>query len=179
MPAFDLRLLESIVSNTPNVIAGITRDLPEPVLKLNEGPDTWSCFDVVGHLIHGEHTDWIPRTRQILAGNKRFIPFEREAMFRNSAGKSFSDLIKEFHELRRESVDALKSFKLTDRELDMTGLHPEFGEVTLRQHLASWATHDLGHIAQICRVLAKHWKPEIGPWHAYLSIVNWEGSAKK
>ena len=88
MGAFDVGFVESVVTNTPTVIAGITRDLPEDVLKLNEGEDTWSCFDVVGHLIHGERTDWIPRTQQIIAGKRRFVPFEREAMFRNSAGKT-------------------------------------------------------------------------------------------
>jgi hypothetical protein len=179
MNSFDLPLVESIVSNTPTVVAMLTQGLAEDVLRLNEGPGTWSCFDVVGHLIHGERTDWIPRTKQILAGNKRFIPFEREAMFRNSAGEPFAQLIKEFEQLRRENVETLKALKLTDAQLNMTGLHPEFGEVKLRQHLATWATHDLGHIAQICRVLAKHMKEEIGPWQAYLSIVHWQGSAAR
>lgn len=177
MDAFDLRRLEAVLSNTPTVIAAITQDLPDNLLKRNEGPGTWSCFDVVGHLIHGERTDWIPRTKQILEGNRRFTPFEREAMFRHSAGKRSPDLVKEFAELRRESLQALKGFKLSDADLRLTGLHPEFGEVTLRQHLATWATHDLGHIAQICRVLAKQSKEEIGPWQAYLSIVHWQGSA--
>src|SRR5262245_27307137 len=108
MDRFDLHLVESIVSNTPAVIAGITRELPEEMLKSNEGPGTWSCFDVVGHLIHGERTDWIPRTKQMLAGNKRFIPFEREAMFRHSAGKQFAELMHEFEQLRREGVETLR-----------------------------------------------------------------------
>lgn len=176
MSTFDLRRLEAILSNTPTTIAAITRGLPEEVLKRNEGAGTWSCFDVVGHLIHGERTDWIPRTKQILEGNRRFVPFEREAMFRNSAGKRFADLVKEFKELRREGIQTLRSFKLTEAKLRQTGLHPEFGEITLQQHLATWATHDLGHIAQICRVLAKQWKEEIGPWQKYLSIVHWQGS---
>ena len=179
MNSFDLRFVESVVSNTPAVIAGITRELPEGVLNLSEGPGTWSCFDVVGHLIHGERTDWIPRTKQILAGNKRFVPFEREAMFANSVGKHFDELMTEFEQLRRENVDTLKNLRLTDAHLNLTGIHPEFGEVTLRQHLATWATHDLGHIAQICRVLAKQLKQEIGPWQAYLSIVHWQGSATR
>jgi DinB superfamily len=178
MDTFDLQRLESILNGTPSAIATLTRDLPEDLLKCNEGSGTWSCFDVVGHLIHGERTDWIPRTKQILAGNKRFIPFEREAMFRNSAGKRFADLMQEFEQLRRDNVKTLQSLRLTDSKLNMTDLHPEFGEVTLRQHLATWATHDLGHIAQICRVLAKQWKEEIGPWRAYLSIVQWQGSAR-
>ena len=178
MAGLDLRFVESVVTNTPAVIAGITRDLPEDVLKLNEGEGTWSCFDVVGHLIHGERTDWIPRTQQILTGNKRFVPFEREAMFRNSAGKRFAELMGEFEQLRRENVLILTNLRLTDAQLNLTGIHPEFGEVTLCQHLATWATHDLGHIAQICRVLAKHLKQEIGPWQAYLSIVHWQGSAR-
>jgi hypothetical protein len=177
MDTFDLRRLEAILSNTPNTIAAITRGLPEDLLKRNEGEGTWSCFDVVGHLIHGERTDWIPRTKQILEGNRRFVPFEREAMFRNSAGKRFADLMKEFEQVRHEGIQTLNSFKLGDAKLRLTGLHPEFGEVTLQQHLATWATHDLGHIAQICRVLAKQWKEEIGPWQAYLSIVQWQGSA--
>ena len=99
-------------------------------------------------------------------------------MFRKSAGKRFAELMREFKQLRRENVRTLKDLRLTDAQLNLTGIHPEFGEVTLRQHLATWATHDLGLIAQICRVLAKHLKQEIGPWQAYLSIVHWQGSAR-
>lgn len=177
MEILDIHVVESVLSNTPLVVRSMTRELPEEVLKRNEGASTWSCFDVVGHLIHGERTDWIPRTKQILAGNRRFVPFEREAMFRNSIGKSLPELVEEFEQLRHENVQILKNLQLTDAKLQLTGIHPEFGEVTLRQHLSTWATHDLGHIAQICRVLAKQWKEDIGPWRAYLSIVHWEGSA--
>ncbi|MFI5135299.1 MAG: DinB family protein, partial [Chitinophagales bacterium] len=125
------------------------------------------------HLINGEKTDWIPRMKIILSkdGDKRFEPFDRFAQFKESKGKSLQQLIDEFKTLREKSIDELKKANLSDEDLEKTGIHPEFGTVTLKQHLSSWVVHDLGHIAQIARVMAKQYHDEVGPWKKYLTIL--------
>jgi hypothetical protein len=147
--------------------------LPELSIRATEGPDTWSPFDVVGHLIHGEKTDWIPRLEIILAddGPHNFLPFDRTAMFKECQGKSLDDLLEEFMSLRASNVGRLKAASLTVRDFQKTGNHPEFGEVTLAQLLSAWAAHDLDHISQIARVLAKQHYEAVGPWVAYLRIL--------
>lgn len=164
----------AVLSRTPAVLDSLLRDLPDAWTLPNEGPDTWSAFDVVGHLIHGEKTDWIPRARLILsdAADKRFESFDRFAQFENSRGKTLSQLLDAFAHVRQENLNALKAWNLTDADLDKTGIHPEFGTVTLRQHLATWVAHDLGHIAQIARVMAKQYREETGPWVKFLGILN-------
>lgn len=163
----------AILSRTPPALRELLGGLPPEWAAANEGPDTWSPFDVLGHLIHGERTDWIPRAEIILgaSGDKRFEPFVRDAMLEFSAGKTLDGLLAEFAALRKESVRKLEAFGLDDRKLAMTAIHPEFGEVTLRQHLATWVAHDLSHIAQVARVLAKQYRGEVGPWTKYLSIL--------
>lgn len=163
-----------VLSRTPSVLDRLLRDLPDAWILPSEGPDTWSAYDVVGHLIHGEKTDWIPRARLILSdvADKRFESFDRFAQFENSRGKTLSQLLDEFAFLRTENLDTFDSWNLQQTDLDKTGIHPEFGTVTLRQHLATWVTHDLGHIAQIARVMAKQYKEEVGPWVRYLGILN-------
>jgi hypothetical protein len=143
-------------------------------INATEGPNTWSPFDILGHLIHGERAEWIPRARLILdqGPNRRFAPFDRTAMFRESKGRSLSQLLEEFAHLRTASLTTLAGWRLTDQQLALEGEHPEFGRVTLRQLLATWVTHDLGHIAQIARVMAKQYREAIGPWRAYLPIVD-------
>jgi hypothetical protein len=128
----------------------------------------------VGHLIHGERTDWIPRARIILeqGSDRRFTPYDRFAQFRESEGKSLGDLLDEFTQLRAENLAVLGGWHLTDAQLALTGEHPEFGTVTLRQLLATWVGHDLGHVAQIARVMAKQYREAIGPWRAYLPIMD-------
>ncbi len=140
----------------------------------NEGEATWSAYDVVGHLIHGEKTDWLPRTKIILrqGGSTRFVPFDRFAQFENSKGKSLDQLLSEFKTLRKSNIADLKSLNIEDKDLELTGIHPEFGKVTLRQLLATWVTHDLGHIVQVSRVMAKLYKTEAGPWVKYLKVLN-------
>ena len=140
----------------------------------NEGPDTWSPYVIVGHLIHGERADWIPRAKIVLAQGpqRRFTLFDREAQFRESAGKSVSELLDEFALLRAENLGTLASWNLTDRQLSLEGEHPEFGLVTMRQLLSTWVVHDLGHIAQMARVMAKQYRGAIGPWRAYLPVVD-------
>ena len=164
---------DSLLVRTPVVLRALLDGLPDAAWYANEGPGTWSPFDVLGHLIHADHADWIPRARRILEHGESlpFEPFDREAQFRESEGKSPSQLIAAFAEAREASLAALQAMELTDTDLNRTGTHPAFGRVTLGQLLATWVTHDLDHIAQIARVLAKRNAQAVGPWAAYLSVL--------
>lgn len=139
----------------------------------NEGGDTWTVYDIVGHLIQGEKTDWIARMEIILSDNpdKTFEPFDRFAQFEESKGKSLTQLLDEFKNLRQKNMEHVRSKKLTAKDLEATGIHPAFGAVTLSQLLSTWTVHDLNHIAQISRVMAKQYKAEVGPWVEYLRIL--------
>jgi uncharacterized damage-inducible protein DinB len=150
------------------------QDVPDEWLFSNEGPDTWSPFDVLGHLIHGEETDWIPRARMILEhGDQRaFEPFDRFAMFEKSKGKSLRELLAKFEQLRDESLRQLDELNLSPESLTKRGKHPELGVVTLSELLATWVVHDLSHIGQIVRVMSKQYGESVGPWRAYLPILN-------
>ena len=143
--------------------------------KWTTGSDdaNWTPFDVVGHLIHGEETDWIPRARIIVeqGENRTFVPFDRFAQFESSKGRSLDELLDEFARLRSENIDTLRSWNLTDDQLDLEGIHPELGTVTLRQLLATWVVHDLNHIRQIVTAMARRYEDEVGPWREYLSIL--------
>ena len=162
----------AILDRTPAILNAWLEGLPETWTRATEGDGTWSPYDVIGHLIHGERTDWIPRARHILTGERRpFEPFDRTAQFTESAGKSLHELLATFADARRENVAALAGMNLTDEDLDRTGLHPELGEVTLGQLLAAWVVHDLDHVAQIARTMAKVYTEAVGPWSAYLSIL--------
>jgi hypothetical protein len=162
-----------VLSRTPGVLRALLAGLSEPWTQSNCGSDTFSPFDVVGHLIHGERTDWMPRARWILAkgASEPFPPFDRFAQQRESAGKSMDDLIREFELLRSRSVSELADLRLDAAQLALTGLHPALGPVTLRQLFATWVVHDLNHLAQISRALAYRYKSEVGPWSAYLPIL--------
>ena len=162
-----------ILKRTPSTLNSMLREIPEAWLTQNEGAETWSPYDVVGHLIHGEETDWIPRARIILEhGEARaFEPFDRVAMFDKSKGKSIAELLDTFAALRKESLHELNEMKLTPALLEKRGKHPELGVVTMKQLLASWVVHDLGHVRQILRVMAKQYRDAVGPWRAYLSIL--------
>ena len=148
--------------------------LPASWTSATEGPETWSPYDIVGHLIHGERTDWIPRARIVLdqGANRRFTPYDRFAQFRESKGKTLGELLDEFERLRGRNLETLAAWQLTESQFALEGQHPELGAVTLRQLLASWVVHDLGHIAQCARVMAKQYREAIGPWAEYLPIVN-------
>lgn len=163
-----------VLSRTPGILRGLLANLPAEWIAGNEGPQTWSPYDVVGHLIHGEKTDWIPRARQILHGpaDVPFEPFDRLAQFREGQGESLGDLLTELENLRRENLRELASFGLSEADLDREGVHPAFGRVTLRQLLATWVCHDLSHLAQVARVMAKRYREAVGPWREYLSILN-------
>lgn len=170
---FDLESTHNLLARTPALLDAWLRGLPREWAHATEGPKTWSPFDVVGHLIHGERTDWIPRARIILAseGPKTFEPFDRFAQLTAHRGKTLDELLDTFAELRRESLAALAALDLSPADLERTGEHPQLGTVTLRQLLATWVAHDQGHVAQIARVLTKQYRDEVGPWKAYLRLL--------
>jgi len=170
---FELAAGMEILVRTPGSLRSLLAGLSEPWLNSNEGSGTWCPFDVLGHLVHGEKTDWIPRARIILAQGEStaFAPFDRFAQEKESAGKSVADLLDEFETLRRANLKDLAGFDLTPRELELEGVHPEFGQVSLNQLLATWVVHDLGHIAQITRVMARKYTAEVGPWRKYLGVL--------
>ena len=170
---FDLAEGIAVLERTPSVLRTLLADLPGAWTTVNEGADTWSAFDVVGHLIDGEETDWIPRARIILARDhsRRFEPFDRTRHFALNRGRTLEQLLDRFAELRTENLGVLCGFAIGSRELELTGVHPEFGVVTLRQLLATWVAHDLGHLVQIARVMARRYRSDAGPWRAYLSVI--------
>lgn len=169
----DLKQAIAVLERTPATLNSLLLGLSDPWLVQNEGPDTWSPYDVVGHLIHGEETDWIPRAKIILEhGEERaFEPFDRVAMFEKFKHKSMSDLLDTFTRMRAESLDELQQMNLTPELLEKRGNHPELGVVTLKQLLATWVVHDLGHVRQVVRVMARQYRDAVGPWKAYLSVL--------
>ena len=164
----------AMLQRTPAVLDSMLSGLPDGWIRAHEGEQTWSPFDVVGHLIHGERTDWIPRAKIILEhGEARpFDTFDRFAQFTASEGRTLASLLDEFAALRKKSLDELAILGLTDIDLDRRGRHPELGVVTLRQLLATWVAHDLDHVVQISRVLARQCSDDVGPWRAYLRIIS-------
>ncbi len=166
------RSIEALERTPPTLVAflgGLDRDW----YQANEGPDTFSPFDVVGHLIDGDETDWIPRARIILAKGEDpvFQPYDRFRHQARNAGRPLESLLTEFAQLRAANLEVLRGWRLTEVELDLPGNHPALGPVTLRHLLSTWVVHDLGHLAQIARVMAKQYRGEIGPWVAYLPVV--------
>ncbi len=171
---FQLERAREILTRTPDTLNSLLRGLPDEWVLSNEGPDSWSPFDVVGHLVHGEETDWIPRVKTILeyGESRAFEPFDRFAMFERSRGKSLGDLLDIFGRLRGESLKELEEMHLTPETLGRRGMHPELGAVTLGQLLSTWVVHDLGHIGQIVRVMAKQYDEAVGAWGAYLPVLS-------
>lgn len=171
----EFRLDEAVplLRRTPDVVRTLLQGVPDAWVRAREGPETWSPYDIVGHLIHGERTDWIPRVEHILAHADAvaFPPFDREAMFTASAGHPLDELLDTFADLRRKSLARLDALDLADADLDRRGRHPELGPVTMRQHLATWVVHDGTHVSQIVRVMATQYSEAVGPWRAYLSIL--------
>lgn len=162
-----------ILDRTPSVLRTLLSGLADEWIMNNEGPETFSPFDVIGHLIHGEKTDWAARTKIILEKGTTvpFTPWDRFAQFRDSEGKSLEQLLDEFERLRKENMKWMRSLQLTTDDLDKKGIHPGLGEVTLRNLLATWVVHDLTHVAQVTRVMAKQYKEEMGPWPEYFRIL--------
>lgn len=174
MADYDVAEAMAILRRTPTVLDGWLRGLSDDWVMENEGPDTFSPYDVVGHLVHGEKADWIGRARIILeeGEGRPFDPFDRFAMYEESKGKTLSDLLDEFAALRAENLATLEEMALTDEDLDRKGTHPDLGTVELRQLLATWTVHDLSHIAQIARVMAKQYRSATGPWRKYIPLLD-------
>jgi hypothetical protein len=172
--SFTIEKSIEILERTPAVLEAMLGGVSADWTEINEGGETWTVFDVLGHLVHGEKTDWVPRAEIILSDSKdkTFKPFDRFAQFEESRGKTLAELLTEFKELRRKNVEVLRLKKLTGVNLEQTGVHPAFGEVTLAQLLATWTVHDLDHVAQVSRVMAKQYKEAVGPWAEYLKILN-------
>jgi len=167
----------SLLRRTPAVLDALLRDLPEVWTLRSEGPDTWSAYDVVGHLIHGEQTDWIPRTKRILESgeSKPFDKIDRFAQFRDSAGKSLPQLLDEFAAARADSLRELESLNLKPEDLERRGMHQALGVVTLSQLLSTWAAHDLTHLHQISRIMAHQYREAVGPWTQFLGVMQCSG----
>ena len=170
---FDLDLSMQVLARTPGTLRALLDGVDERWVRATEGPETFSPFDVVGHLVDGEETDWIPRARIILARGPdlTFEPYDRFRHYTRSAGQTLATLLDAFTRLRAANLELLAGWKLTDRELDLPGDHPSLGRVTLRQLLASWVVHDLGHIAQTARVMAKQYRDDVGPWVRYMPVL--------
>jgi len=170
---FELEKATEVLGRTPAVVRSMVSGLSDDWTASSELKDVWGVFDVVGHLIHADETDWIPRAEVILAqGEDRdFPPFDRFGQFEKSRGKTLSELLDEFDAIRKECIATVRGWELTDEKLELRGVHPEFGEVTLKQLLATWVVHDLTHIRQIATIMAKKYEEAAGPWKAYLSIL--------
>ncbi len=171
---FDLESAEQILRRTPATLSSLVRGLPEDWLRHDEGPGTWNVFAIVGHLIHGERTDWMPRVRIILAhGPERpFEPFDRFAQLEEGKGRQLSQLLDELSALRARNLDELVGLQLSPEQLALKGRHPELGLVTLGQLLSTWVVHDLDHLVQAARVMARCYAEEVGPWRAYLRVLS-------
>ena len=163
-----------LLARTPATLDTLLRGLPPWWTAANEGPDSWSAFDVIGHLVHGEETDWMPRVKIILehGDSRTFETFNREAQFEASSPTTLESRLDEFAALRRDNLRELDALMLTEADLDRTGRHPAFGVVTLRQLLATWVAHDLDHVMQIARVLGRQYTGDVGPWRAYLRVIS-------
>ena len=167
----------ALLSRTPSALNALLRDLPETWTLRNEGENTWSAFDVIGHLNHGERTDWMPRAKMILqfGETQAFVPFDRSGHVREIQGKSLCQLLDEFARLRSKNLKELWALNLQPEDLDRRGRHPVFGVVTLSQLLATWAAHDLNHLHQISRVMTHQYRQAVGPWSAYLGVLHCAG----
>ncbi len=170
---FSLSKSIEILERTPDVLIAMLQNVSIDWTENNEGSETWSVHDVVGHLIHGEKTDWVPRMEVILSDklNKTFEPFDRFAQLEDGKGKSLAELLVEFKNLRQKNIEHLNLKKISDRDVEQRGVHPQLGEVSLSQLISTWTVHDLNHIAQISRIMAKQYKSAVGPWIEFLRIL--------
>jgi hypothetical protein len=167
----------ALLERTPKALDALLRDLPETWTKRNEGGESWTAFDVVGHLVHGELTDWLPRMRRILefGESKAFDKFDRTAQERESRGKSLRQLLDEFAKLRAENIEKVRAMNLKSGDLDRRGLHPSLGQVTLGNLIATWAAHDMTHLHQLSRIMAYQYREAVGPWSVYLGVLQCNG----
>lgn len=167
----------SLLTHTPSTLNALLRDLPEAWTQCNEGGDTWTAFEVVGHLIHGERTDWIPRVKRILEFGESmpFEPFDRLAQNEESQGKTLPELLDEFARLRAENLQELRTMNLRPADFEKRGVHPVLGVVMLSELLATWAVHDLTHLHQLSRILAHQYREAVGPWTKFLGVLQCTG----
>lgn len=173
----NLEQTTALLSRTPATLNALLRDLPDSWTRQNEGGKTWSAFDVVGHLIHGERTDWIPRAERILefGENRAFDPFDRWAQEKESQGKTLPELLDEFARLRSENLNRVRALNLKPQDYQRRGKHPALGVVSLSELLATWAAHDLTHLHQISRIMAHQYRDAVGPWSAFLGVMKCSG----
>jgi len=178
---FDLGETVALLERTPAALDALLRGLPDNWVRRNEGENTFSAFDIVGHLIVGEKTDWIPRARRILeSGEERpFDRFDRFAQFKETEGKSLEQLLDEFARARKKSLAALEAMKLKSEDFKRRGKHPRLGSVTLAQLLATWAAHDLTHLHQLSRVMAHQYREAVGPWTVFLGVLRCQGHSEQ
>jgi len=174
---FSLTEASAVLTRTPATLNALLRGLPNLWARCNEGKDTWSAFDIVGHLVFGERTDWMPRVRIILENGEArpFGPFDRFAQLKESQDKSLEQLLDDFARLRRQNLAALQALNLQQEDLTRRGRHPALGVVTLSQLLATWAVHDLTHVHQLSRVMAHQYRDAVGPWSVYLGVLKCAG----
>lgn len=170
----------ALLSRAPTALNALLRDLPEEWTLRSEGENTWTAFDIVGHLIHGDRTDWIARAKRILefGDTKAFEPFDRLGQERASKGKSLPELLDEFAGVRSEKLGELRALNLSSADLEKRGLHPALGVVTLSELLATWAAHDLTHLHQLSRVMAYQYREAVGPWSKYLGVLHCDGHSE-
>lgn len=180
MSQHNLQNTIALLERTPKVLDALLRDLPQEWTHRNEGEGTWSAYDIVGHLIHGEKTDWIPRTQRLLefGQSKPFDKFDREAQFRDSQGQTLPQLLDEFAKLRAEALAELRALNLKPEDLAKRGMHQALGPVTLSELLASWAAHDLSHLHQLSRVMAHQYREAIGPWTKFMGVMQCQGHSE-
>jgi hypothetical protein len=180
MADFNLQDTIALLTRTPAALDALLRGLPQNWTHRHEGEGTWTAYDVVGHLIHGERTDWMQRARGILehGDTRAFQPFDREAQDRDSVGKPLEQLLDEFARLRAGNLDALRGMNLGPRDFARPGRHPVFGPVTLSQLLATWAAHDLTHLHQLSRLMAHQYREAVGPWERYLGVMHCQGHSE-
>ena len=176
----DLERTTSLLARTPAVLDALLGDLPEVWTRSNEGGDTWSAYDIVGHLIHGEEADWMPRARMILqfGESRTFEKFNREAQRGADPDRSLGQLLSEFALLRADNLRELQALNLQPADLGLRGRHPSLGVVTLAQLLATWVAHDLTHVHQLSRVLAHQYRDAVGPWTKYLGVMRCDGHSE-
>jgi hypothetical protein len=181
MAQFQLSDTIAFLSRTPPTLDALLRGLPRAWTHANEGGDSWSAFDIVGHLIAGERTDWIPRVRIILEDGeaRAFEPFDMQAHWKEDQDRPLDELLDDFARLRGENLAALDALNLQPEDLARRGVHPELGVVTLEELLATWPVHDLTHLHQLSRVMAQQYRGEVGPWAAYMGVLQCKGHSAK
>lgn len=177
----DLSRTTALLARTPPALSALLKGLPDEWTQRHEGDGTWTVYDVVGHLVHGEHADWMPRVRRLLEHGEAlaFDSFDREAMFRESQGRPLEAVLEEFAKARAASLAELVGLDLQPADFERRGRHPTFGPVTLGQLISTWAAHDLTHLHQISRILAYQYRQDVGPWVKYLGVLHCNGHGEK